>query len=154
VSGTMTNQVSEQGFQKLRLCSVLPTNRLLNDRTGYRVFTNALEIRQAFEWQTDRGTESLAFRVEIHLLEFYITGIADQKCVKKPTHSYVTVRKGKRNFNLFGAIEFLRCFNRERFMTYPITHSALLGSSSLLESGDHIPIARMEEMRFWKSRFD
>jgi len=69
--------------------------------------------------------------------------------VEIPTHSYVTVRKGKPKFGPFGANEFLKFFLTEKgLQAYPITHSALLGSSSLLEFGDHITIARMEELRF------
>jgi hypothetical protein len=49
---------------------MLLANRLLNDWTGYRVFTNVLEIRQTFELQTDRGTESSTFQGEIHLWSF------------------------------------------------------------------------------------
>jgi hypothetical protein len=68
--------------------------------------------------------------------------------VEIPTHSYVTVRKGKLKFRPFRANEFLKLFNREGFTAYLLTYSALLGSSSLLEFGDRIPIARMEELRF------
>ena len=48
----------------------------------------------------------------------------------------------------FRGNEFLKLLTKKGLQAYPITHSVLLGSSSLLEFGDHIPIARMEELRF------
>jgi hypothetical protein len=54
----------------------------------------------------------------------------------------VTVGEGNSKFDFLGAKRILEIFNRGRFTAYPTTHSALLGSSSLLEIRDHIPIAR------------
>ena len=117
----MTNQVFEQGFHKLRLCSVLPHTDCLKYRTGYRVFTNALEIRQVYDWQTDRGTEPLAFWVGKHLWRLIKQELQTENAWRNRPTAMWQFRKGKRNFNLFGQLNYWDIFDRERLMTYPKT---------------------------------
>jgi hypothetical protein len=63
----MTSRVFEQRFQGHGYVQFYLHRDCLKYRTRYRVFTNASEIRQVYDWQTDRGTEPSAFRAGKHL---------------------------------------------------------------------------------------
>jgi len=93
----------------------------LKYRTGYRVFTNASEIRQVYDWQTDLGTESLTFRAEKHLWRFTKQELQTENPWRNRPTAMWQFRRGKRNFNFFGQLNYWDNFDRERFMTYPKT---------------------------------